>query len=79
MAKEYDVNVRLYGLPAYIIDELVKTGLHGSDRESVARNIISEWGRDNLERLAHFGLDMEDAMKKGFIPVEEQKDLGKES
>ena len=72
---EYSVTVKFYGLPAYVVDELVGTGLYGNNRAEVVRRLASDQIVEELRSglLKKLGITIEDAKKKNYIPVKEKK------
>ncbi len=68
---EYDVNVRLYGLPAYAIQKMVDQGLWGQTEEEVVRTLVSQGVvrefRSGL--LGHLGITLDGAKEENYIPV----------
>ena len=70
---EFDVTARFYGLPAYAIDRLLKTGLYGHTRSDVVERIISLHVRSNWEGLEALGLSTEEAEKQQYIPVKPEE------
>ena len=68
---EYDVKVRFRGFPAYVIRELVKTGLYGTSEEEVVENLVSEGIVRKLKSglLEKLGITLEEAKDKNYIPI----------
>jgi hypothetical protein len=71
---EYNVKVNLYGLPAYIIDKLLETGLYGFNREDALERIVCDWIEGRLDKLENLGIDFEEAKRKGYIPIKIKED-----
>ena len=67
--REYKLHVEFYGLPAYVIDELLKTGLYGTTKEGVVERIIGNWVREQMSNLEVLGITVQGAVKKKYIPI----------
>lgn len=65
----YSLRIELYGMPAYIIDELLQRGLHGVTRENVLEHIVSEALNGRLDEFARSGITYADAERKGYVPI----------
>ena len=66
----YRVEVQVYGVTAYVVDELQKRGLHGKTREEVVRQIVAICVSEQFGKLAHIGVSFEDAVRKGYLARE---------
>ena len=67
--REYKLHVEFYGLQAYVIDELLKTGLYGTTKEGVVERIIGNWVREQMSNLEVLGITVQGAVKKKYIPI----------
>ena len=63
----YDVRLHLEKFPAYVVERLIDTGLHGRTRESVVEEIVLSWMREHRSELEIFGITLEDAKNKGYF------------
>ena len=66
---EYDVNVRLNGLPAYFVKKLVEEGFYGNTEEEVVRVLIAHGIESRLEVFEKLGMTCEEARERGYVPI----------
>ena len=61
--------VEVYGMPAYVVDKLLETGLYGNTREKVLERIVVSWISEKFDFLKYLGVSLEEAKIKGYIPI----------
>lgn len=62
--------VQFYGLPAYIIDKLIETGLYGTTRAQVAEELAKLQIRKDLKFYEEaFGFNIGKARKECYWPI----------
>ncbi len=71
----YELKVEFYGLPAYVIDRLLETGLYGNTREGVVERLVANAIAEMMhaDGLEHLGVTIQDARVKGYIPIKVQE------
>ncbi len=66
-ARAYNVNVRLSGVQAYVIDCLLESGLYGTTRESVLERLVSGYILEKNTRSGDIEKLVRQARKKGYF------------
>lgn len=67
--KEYCLEVEFCGIPAYVIDKLVETGLYGTTKEGIIEGMVSDWIVDHMDHLETLNITATGAKTEGYIPI----------
>jgi hypothetical protein len=72
--KGFSVRVDLYGLPAYAVDQLLKTGLYGTTRKQVVEELARQQIRREFPNWDIHGITPRDAEERGYTPIKFKED-----